>query len=129
MKTLFLFSLAFGILVISSCAQGLGGTKSRYLPYAFKIYSMDGGSIEGRYGRGEIRAAGLDGEKFTGSYSTIETPQPNSRYKDLKGKSFLQGDKGTVIQCSYTGVWYGGYNDSGFGECQTNRGQKMNLQF
>lgn len=129
MKALFLCGLVFGVLVISSCAQGLGGPKSRYLPYAFKIYSMDGGSVEGRYGRGEIRAAGLDGEDFTGSYSTVQTPQPNSRFSDLKGQAMLQGDKGTVIRCTYTGVYYGGYNDSGYGTCQTNRGGDWFIQF
>ena len=95
---------------------------------------MDRGSIEGRYGRGEIRAAGLDGENFTGTYHTVKRTQYNSRLdhlggEPLQGTAKLTGDKGTIIYCSYEHVHLGGYNDAGFGECQTNRGYKLDIDF
>ena len=134
MKALFLCGLAFGILVISSCAP-------THLPYTLKMSSKKYGTgIEGRYGsnpftgRGIIKATGLDGENFTGTFHTVRRYHYNSRVdylggQPLQGTAKLTGDRGTIIHCKYEHVYLGGYNDVGFGKCQTNRGDKLDLEF
>jgi len=118
MKALFLCALA----LLFACGP-------RILPYTFMMYSMEGGGISGRYGYGEIKGKGVDGENFTGTYSTIHRPQFNSRLVDLKGQAIFHGDRGTIIRCTYEGVYKGNRRDEGFGTCHTNRGKELYLQF
>ena len=130
MKTLLLCGLA----LVFACGP-------IYLPYTFKINSKDGTGIEGRYGgsipstgKGIMKAAGLDGENFTGTYHTVRRFHYNSRLdhlggKPAKGKAILKGDRGTIIRCKYEHVYFANGDDIGFGKCQTNRGDKWDLEF
>ena len=125
--------LVLCLIFLSSC-----GLKD---PYTHTLrmysYSMRGDDLIGGYyftarNQGRLKVDLPNGEILNGNFThVLNATSPESRgskiikQRGFTGRAFLRGDKGTTMQCQYSGS---GLTGRAFGICKTNSGKKYSLQ-
>ncbi len=127
------YNLISCLIFLSSC--GLND------PYTHTLrmfsYSMRGDDLIGGYyftarNQGRLKVDLPDGEILNGNFThVLDATSPESRgsqiikQRGFTGRAFLRGDKGTTMQCQYSGS---GLTGRAFGICKTNSGKQYSLQ-
>jgi hypothetical protein len=100
-------------------------------------YSMRGGDLTGGYYftdryQGRLKVDLPDGEILNGNFTHVpDAASDKSRgskiikRRGFTGRALLRGDKGTTMQCQYSGSALTG---RAFGICKTNSGKQYSLQ-
>ena len=125
--------LVLCLIFLSSC-----GLKD---PYTHSLrmysYSMRGDDLIGGYyftarNQGRLKVDLPNGEILNGNFThVLDATSPESRgskiikRRGFTGRAFLRGDKGTTMQCQYSGS---GLTGRAFGICKTNSGKQYSLQ-
>lgn len=99
---------------------------------------MRGDNLNGGYyftarNQGHLKVDLPDGEILSGNFThVLDATSPESqgsqitKQRGFTGRAFLRGNKGTTMQCQYSGS---GLTGRAIGICKTNSGKQYSLQF